>query len=83
MMARKVKTINGWTAQARWLAAHDMTGLEVPSINLPRDRYAYSLTKSVYTDEQGEGLYCLIEVAHGRFEVWSVDRADVVEAVAS
>ena len=81
--ARKVKTINGWSAQARWLAVHDLTALEFPSDKLPKDRYAYSLTKVVYTDITGRDLFCLVEVAHRRFEVWAVSRDGCVEAVAS
>jgi len=70
---RRVKTIHGHTALARYLAERDLPGLGYPSDRLPRDRYAFSRLKPVYIDATGQDAVCVTETAHMKYEVWRVD----------
>lgn len=78
MTPARLTTLVGYSALARYMARlpEDPLG-EIPCTReYPAARYSFGPSYTVYGSPMGVGVV-LIETAHRRFEVWTVDPASV------
>lgn len=80
---KKIKTVTGYTALARYMASLVSTDGDVADVvgyvvnrQEVATPYSYSPTRSVYQDDAGR-LVVILETAHRRYEVFQMDAATV------